>query len=215
MLLYGREPTLPLDVKYTMPMECPATVRDHLSMSITKLETVRGIAITNLTEHKNQMKSQYDKTARLETFEVGDVVFVYCPHVKAHASKKLSMLWTGPYFIAQKVSQVLYKVRRLSDNTLLSVPVHVNRFKRADFLKQRPDDLDPPLVESGQNIFAPELVENDLADNFSHSVLPPNLTSTLDQDIANDQERAKNVKPTSTHQNVLQDNDELFEVKKL
>ena len=215
MLLYGREPTLPLDVKYTMPMECPATVRDHLSMLITKLETVRGIAITNLTEHKNQMKSQYDKTARLETFEVGDVVFVYCPHVKAHASKKLSMLWKGPYFIAQKVSQVLYKVRRLSDNKLLSVPVHVNRFKRADFSKQRPDDLDPPLVESGQDIFAPELVENDLADNFSHSVLPPNLTSTLDQDIANDQEHTKNVKPTSTHQNVPQDNDELFEVEKI
>ena len=57
-------------------MECPVTVRDHLSILITKLEPVRDLAITNLSEHKDQMRSQYDKTVHLETFEVGDVVFL-------------------------------------------------------------------------------------------------------------------------------------------
>ena len=94
MLLYGPEPTLPLDVQYTIPPDCPATIREHLSLLISQLETLRDLSIQNLAKHRDQMKIQSDKSIFIKDFTVGDVVYVYTPAVK-HVQKTVYALdWT-------------------------------------------------------------------------------------------------------------------------
>jgi hypothetical protein len=178
MLLYGREPTLPLDVQLTVSQKYPSTARDHLSLLIQKLEVARSAAIEKLTSYKEKMKQQSDKSVLVKDFKIGDAVFVYTPKVKLHTSKKLSMLWTGPYIITEQVSDVLFKLRRLSDNKAVSVPVHMNRFKQATAFRERPKhDLDSKLEKPPSEIFEIELTIPDTELEIpTDNVLPPNLT---------------------------------------
>ena len=108
------------------------------------------------------MKIQSAKSIFIKDFTVGDVVYVYTPAVKLHTSKKLPMLWTGPYLLVQKVSDVLFKMRRLSDHKLVKVPVHVNRFKQATLSRERPSNLVPPDLPVGPNEMTPDLNESDI-----------------------------------------------------
>ena len=202
MLLYGREPTLPLDIHLTVPSEIPATICDHLALLISKLETVRHYAIKNLEEHSTQMKTQADKSVHITDFKIGDVVYVYTPHVKVHTSKKLAMLWSGPYILTEKLSDILFKLRRLSDNKLISVPVHVNRFKQATIFRERPLNEVLPDLPVSEEQFNPDMNEDDIPP-ISDNLLPPNLSksNTTMQD-----------QPAHTDSNT---DTELFEVEKV
>jgi hypothetical protein len=209
MLLFGREPTLPLDVTFTVPQKAPNTVKDYFAQLVSKLETVRAITIENLQKNRNQMKLQSDRSAFVKNFTIGDIVFVYTPQVKIHRSKKLTMLWTGPYLITQKVSEVLYRLRRLSDNKLLSVPVHVNRFKIGNSLKEVLHDTQVS-IESDE-IFTPDLTNDDFEISDPESILPTNLlTQSRDIEISTEMEEKNPNEEIKT----TNDND-TFEVEKV
>ena len=75
------------------------------------------------------------------------------------------MLWSGPYILTEKVSDILFKLRRLSDNKLISVPVHVNIFNHGNCF-QRENEVLPDLPVSEEQ-FNPDMNEDDI---------PPHLT---------------------------------------
>ena len=58
---------------------------------------------------------------------VGDRVWLYVPAVKQGRTRKLSLLWSGPYTIIDRVGTVTYRIQLIgSPKTLV---VHKNRLK--------------------------------------------------------------------------------------
>ena len=99
------------------------------------------------------------------------------------------------------MSDILFKLRRLSDNKLISVPVHVNRFKQATVFRERPLNEVPDLPVSEKQ-FNPDMNEDDIPP-ISDNLLPANLSksNTTMQD-----------QPAHTDSNT---DTELFEVEKV
>jgi hypothetical protein len=74
-------------------------------------------------------KTRYDALAKEPTFQIGDLVLLYVPHVKAGKSRKFHHPWRGPYQILERTSPVNYRIRELTGNRRLTLVVHANRLK--------------------------------------------------------------------------------------
>ena len=121
------------------------------------------MAHERLLKHQEHMKTYYDKTQNDVNFRVGDQVYLYVPVVKEGLSKKLSKFWRGPFIIAEKISPVNYKLRWVSTNRLLRVPVHANRLKRLVSRHEFPSEDDVP---PGGETFPPlDIHEDELRDD--------------------------------------------------
>ena len=55
---------------------------------------------------KETMKRFYDRSAKVKTFEAGDMVLVRKPGIQC----KMGDSWEGPYQIEKQVSPVTYKI---------------------------------------------------------------------------------------------------------
>ena len=73
------------------------------------------------------MKQYYDLSHKVKTFQVGDLVWVHNPIVRTGYSAALEAKWRGPYKVANKLSEVNYRVEDLSNNSKRSFVVHVQR----------------------------------------------------------------------------------------
>lgn len=60
----------------------------------------------------------------------GDMVWLMTPQVKKGLSKKISLRYTGPYYITTKVGQYTFMLRHHSTNRVLTHPVNGERLKR-------------------------------------------------------------------------------------
>uniref|UniRef100_A0A672QUB4 Gypsy retrotransposon integrase-like protein 1 n=1 Tax=Sinocyclocheilus grahami TaxID=75366 RepID=A0A672QUB4_SINGR len=118
MVLYGRELDTPLDLLCqpdAFGMEDPGvTSLDALKYS---LQEASDHVRTFLKASHSKEKHYYDKRHRLASFSINDLVWVKT-HPRSDASTnfavKLAPLYTGPYRVAQKLSDVNY---RLADST--------------------------------------------------------------------------------------------------
>ena len=130
-LLFGQQPTLPIDSDLQLPENPPASLRAHLQHNMEKVQLFRELAASHLEANKAKMKKAYDKKASETKFEIGDVVWLYCPRPLGPNSHKLRYHWHGPYYLCECLSDVLFKVKQMSDNKMVKTPVHVNRLKFA------------------------------------------------------------------------------------
>ena len=108
-LLYGRKVRGPLDIlKETW--EAKATTPDstvsYLMKVRDRLESMTELAQASDEAAKRTQKRWYDRNARQRSFQFGDQVLVLMP--AAHS--KLEAQWQGPYTIAEKVTDVTYKI---------------------------------------------------------------------------------------------------------
>ena len=75
------------------------------------------------------------------------------------------------------MSDILFQLRRLSDNKLISVPVHVNRFKQATVFRERPLNEVLPDLPVSEEQFNPDMNEDDIPP-ISDNLLPANLSKS-------------------------------------
>ena len=64
----------------------------------------------NKADQRN--KSKYDKKVAGSNLTVEDRVWVYVPAVKQERTRKLSLLWCGPYTIIDRVGVVTYQIQK-------------------------------------------------------------------------------------------------------
>ena len=76
------------------------------------------------------------------------------------------------------MSDILFQLRRLSDNKLISVPVHVNRFKQATVFRERPLNEVLPDLPVSEEQFNPDMNEDDIPP-ISDNLLPANLSQQI------------------------------------
>ena len=75
-VLYGREPRLPVDVKYLPPVDdnITASVLEHRKRVVEKVELAQNLAREDLQRAQQKMKEYYDQNAKEPVFVVGQQV---------------------------------------------------------------------------------------------------------------------------------------------
>ena len=113
--LYGREPRLPVDVKFLPPAadDLSTSVLDHRKRVVEKVELAQNLARENIQRSQQKMKEYYDRNTSQPLFEIGQRVWVYTPKTKKGLSKKLLYNWFGPYRIVEQSSPVHYRLRTI------------------------------------------------------------------------------------------------------
>ena len=162
-VVFGREPRLPIDVKYLPEMSDDGTtsVSEYRKRIVEKVELAQNLARDNLHRSKQKMKEYYDRNSKEPIFEVGQRVWVYTHKSKKGLSKKLLHRWFGPYRIVEQSSPVHYRLRT-ETNKNVTFAVHANRMKPDYDPDLQP--IDPPLVDDPSE---PYLEESEIpADSF-------------------------------------------------
>ena len=157
-VLYGREPRLPIDVKYLPPAadDLSTSVLDYRKRVVEKVELAQNLARENLQRAQQKMKDYYDQKTKEPVFEVGQRVWVYTPRTRKGLSKKLMHNWLGPYRIVEKLSPVHFKLRTIANKKIV-FSCHANRRKPYVDPILRPIDS-PPFDDPAE----PYLDESDI-----------------------------------------------------
>ena len=78
-LLFGKHPRLLIDVSPCRPKTLSKPVVEHLDCIVDRLRVAQAIADENIKAAQSRNKKQYDRTARVPTYELGDYVYLHTP----------------------------------------------------------------------------------------------------------------------------------------
>ena len=83
-VLYGREPRLPIDVKYLPPAadDLSTSVLAYRKRVVEKVELAQNLARENLQRAQQKMNDYYDQKTKEPVFEVEQRVWVYTPRTR-------------------------------------------------------------------------------------------------------------------------------------
>jgi len=87
----------------------------------------KAIKKANRQSHLNN-KRLYDRKAKLRSFQVEDIVYLYNPARMPGKCFKFHKFWTGPFKITAKLSDLNYEIVSMNHKKQV---VHVNRLKKA------------------------------------------------------------------------------------
>jgi hypothetical protein len=130
-LVYGREATLPIDLK--IPYQVNQVVKDPMQKRIyqliIELEEERNTVFQRIEKEQFKQKQNHDKQGISEKLKIGDQVLVERTWLKNSFSAKLEDKWIGPYFIHEVLKDNVYKLRTLEGKLVKNV-IHGNRLKK-------------------------------------------------------------------------------------
>ncbi|KAM0731592.1 Retrovirus-related Pol polyprotein from transposon 412 [Formica fusca] len=101
------------------------TYDDYAQELKEKLRASQQVAKEHLKNEKIKTKENYDKKTKEIKLKVGEKILLYDETVRRGRSKKLDSLWSGPYTIIEKNSEVNYTIKRGRK----TIRVHINRLK--------------------------------------------------------------------------------------
>ena len=159
MILFGRECHLPIDTAL-LPRTDQASTSDHtLERIMHNFDTTRKIARDNIKAAQEKYKSQYDKKSKTPSYQEGQKVWLYCAKRQVGLSPKMCHKWLGPYYVCEARENFTYRLRRCSDNKLMSSPVHANRLKQYHDPNDRPVHI-PANVDTEAEISADQFEDS-------------------------------------------------------
>lgn len=117
-LMFGRMPTLPVDVNMGMPQaEISDTALQYTHQKVEYLQLASELARQNFRE-RAETQAAANKTVRYIQYKPGDLVLVHQPHVGGDdGSNKLLSPWRGSYHVRHRLSPVVYRVSLDDDST--------------------------------------------------------------------------------------------------
>lgn len=128
-LTFGREVRAPLDVVLGPPedRDLEASVDDFVNKMHDRLVTAYEIAREQLQVTADRSKHYYDLRVRPVEISVGSWVWMYSPRKYVGRSPKWQKNYSGPFLVEDRLSDVLYRIRRSRKaNSLL---VHRDKLK--------------------------------------------------------------------------------------
>lgn len=134
-LLYARPP------RYTLDTIFPFGSHDYacIAETLCRAEEARRIARLRTLASQKQYKSRYDSRHRQVTYEPGDLVWLWTPVRKRGLCQKLLADYVGPFIVLERLSEVNYRIARLTSSGRRSSKTditHVARLK--PFIQRRP-----------------------------------------------------------------------------
>lgn len=124
LLVYGRDPVLPLDVSFNRKEL--AELRESSDYAVLvreRLNEARTLASKNIKLAQERQKTYFDRGRKDITFEKDQLVLLKIPPVGIKAQRK----FTGPHRIVSRVSPVNYEIE-LMDGSCREI-VHVEKLK--------------------------------------------------------------------------------------
>ena len=132
-LMTGRDLRLPVDLMMQRPPgeEVKTETLPHFIRNLhDRLREAHEATRDQLRVTSQSMKLRQDARASMKPLAPGDKVWLYNPRRKKGQSPKLMSAWEGPFEVVQKLSSVVYRIRKRR-NAALKV-VHYNRLWKID-----------------------------------------------------------------------------------
>jgi hypothetical protein len=128
--MYGREATLPLDLKipYKIKESEDDPMLERLYQLIVELEEKREEVSQRIEKEQQKQKQVYDQQGISAKLKIGDQVLVERTWLKNNFSAKLENKWIEPYYIHDVLKDNVYKLRTLEGKLVKNV-IHGNRLK--------------------------------------------------------------------------------------
>ena len=147
MLVYGRDPVLPLDTLLAPRRRYLGD--DYVPTSLQRLHT-SFIHVADNTRHaREEYQRQANKRAAQRQFEAGDPVFLHDPVVRDGQMKKLCSPWTPHYRIVEMLTPVTAVIRCQKTGDYRTV--HVNNIRYANIDGEWDDRIEKDQVFPQQN----------------------------------------------------------------
>jgi Integrase zinc binding domain/Integrase core domain len=112
--MFGTNSRVPLDLIFPLPKEIVETWPKYVDKLRGRLEDIyREIQKVSALGVQRAMVSQSGKLRKPVEVQVGDTVYYFSPRVVKEGgktSRKLALLWTGPYTVIEKISDSLVKI---------------------------------------------------------------------------------------------------------
>ena len=157
-LLFGRDPSVPLDLLYASPPDLPVGRGYHEFAKAIKerIQKANSWARQNIDANVRRTKRSY--LGKLKTFTVGQLVWLFTPAFKAGQRRKYQRRWTGPWTVTRKVNDVVFEIDPQPHwANKKSQVVSVDRLKPYVFLENRSDM--PPLPDEDLSLPGDEFCE--------------------------------------------------------
>ncbi|CAG2197901.1 unnamed protein product [Mytilus edulis] len=109
-MLFGREVNLPVDLILGRPEteKSPLHLKTVYAYELSqKLEVIHKLKLSS-----DRMKRNYDVGTKMQTFDVGDPVWLHNPRRVKGLCPKLQNNWEGPYIVVNKLNDVIYRIQK-------------------------------------------------------------------------------------------------------
>lgn len=126
MMVYGRELRLPLEAFMGVTLGDTANSTGYVAKLRETLRIIHELASANSLNTTRRMKDRYDLRTRGVQYNKGDRVWLYNHKRRKGFSPKLQADWDGPYVIVDRISQVVYKIKKEGSRVREKI-VHFNR----------------------------------------------------------------------------------------
>lgn len=135
--MHGVNMRLGVDLLLPTQEDEQVTPEEH-ALKITKRLAAAHQEATDRTRLMQEAnKAAHDRNVQEPIYQPGDLVWLMTPQVKNGFSKKLTLRYCGPYYIAAKVGNHTFMLRHQKTNRVLSHPINAERLKpfvdRRDF----------------------------------------------------------------------------------
>ena len=129
-IMLGREVNHPINLRFGLVSTSHKgdSEADYVGSLCDKMQQIQEIVRENLSKTIEKQKKDYDSRLAFNTYNVGDVVYMFDSSRKIGFSPKLrSDPWKGPFVVTNKISDIIFKIRGESKNSLKTV--HHDRLK--------------------------------------------------------------------------------------
>ena len=182
MMMLGREVMLPVDLmiaskdsEHLYPAEYVKKLREVMNQ-------VHTLAREKLVSYQKRQQRDYDLKLKVNTYEVGDLVYVLDTARKVGLSPKLQKVWKGPMLVVEAISSILFRVA----NRKKSFVLHHDRLKPCEdreiplWLKRKRNALLNQL-DNGEKNETDDFEEGDLERLFDCEYLPVRNEQALNE----------------------------------
>ena len=154
MLQLGHQINMPVDVMFGMSriQNVCESASVYLKSLLQQFRKVHAEARANIKGAQCRQKKLYDVTSKVQSFDVGDLVYRRNSVVKLGQSRKLNPVFSGPYLVTEVLSPYLYRVQGHKKKLMLhhdrlklcedrAVPFWVSRRRRSLLQQQSATNL--------------------------------------------------------------------------
>ncbi|KAJ8911691.1 hypothetical protein NQ315_017143 [Exocentrus adspersus] len=110
-IVFGAELRLPIDLISDRPKKKEG-VNNYISHLQDRLKLTHAEVRQKMRIESDRMKTRYDLRANTGGFQVGEKVWLYNPKRTKGKSPKLQKSWEGPYIIATRLNDVVYRIQK-------------------------------------------------------------------------------------------------------
>ena len=126
-LLFGRELTSAVDIALGCPRPPSCSTNDYAYQTRQLMAEAHALVREHSGKCAEVMKRRYDAGVKSTGFDVGSLVWYFCPRARPGTSPKWTRFYSGPFRIVRKLNDVNYVIQ-LSPRSRAMV-VHINKLK--------------------------------------------------------------------------------------